>query len=139
MLKFYRVGGVNEVGEDISFEKMRETETFWYLATPYTKYPGGQEEAFKLSAQAAAIFIRHRVPIFAPIAHTHPIAEHGGLALADYTIWLPADAPFIRGASGIIVVMAEGWETSYGVKHEREAFARAGKPEWFLPWPFQGE
>ena len=127
----------NEVGFGVSFKMMRETETFWYLATPYTKYPGGQDEAFKLSARAAAIFVRHRVPIFAPIAHTHPIAEYGGLALADYTIWLPADEPFIRLASGIVVVMAEGWETSYGVNHEREAFAKAGKPEVFLPWSFK--
>ena len=116
---------------------MRLTPTFWYVATPYAKYPQGHHAAFVMASKVGALMVRHKVPAFVPIAHSHPIAMYGSLPLENHDIWLPVDEPFIRIASGIVVVMAEGWNESFGLAHERKAFAAAGKPETFLPWPFR--
>lgn len=104
------------------------TNTFWYLATPYSKYPAGIEEAFRLACRATADLIRAGIRVYSPIAHTHPVAIHGGIDPYDHKIWLPADEPFMAAAGGLIVLKAESWEQSYGIGEEIKAFARVGKP-----------
>jgi hypothetical protein len=104
------------------------TLDFYYLATPYSKYPGGLEEAFKLACRATADLIRAGIRVYSPIAHTHPVAIHGEIDPYDHGIWLPADAPFMHHACGMIVLRAESWEKSYGIKCEIEEFTKAGKP-----------
>lgn len=102
--------------------------TLWYLASPYSKYRHGLEEAFKEVSRQAALLVAEGVPVFSPIAHTHPIAIHGYLDPLDHTIWLPADEPMMHAASGLIVLMMEGWEESYGISVEIAAFQVARKP-----------
>ncbi len=101
---------------------------FFYLATPYSKYPGGLDAAFELACVNAALLIREGVRTYSPIAHTHPIAKHGGIDPYDHSIWLPADEPFMRKACGLIVLRAESWEDSYGIKVEIAEFQKDGKP-----------
>lgn len=105
-----------------------ETETFWYLATPYSKHPDGIDAAFRGAALAAAALVRLGAPVYSPIAHSHPVATYGGLDPLDHDIWLPAMLPFMRAASGLIICTMAGWETSYGVKFETNVFRMAGKP-----------
>jgi hypothetical protein len=108
--------------------------TLWYLATPYSKFPGGLEAAFDLACRQSAILIQARVPVFSPIAHTHPIAIIANMDPLDHTIWLPCDAPLMNAATGIIMLRAESWEQSYGMRVERETFEAAGKPVvWMDP------
>lgn len=105
-----------------------EKFTFWYLATPYSKYPGGYELAAELSSLKAAKLLEARVPTFAPIAHSHPISKHTRVSNTDHDFWINADAPFIKLASGLIVVTAEGWRDSKGMAEEIKRFTEAGKP-----------
>lgn len=107
------------------------TRGFWYMATPYSRYHLGLECAFVAAARAAAKFIAAGVPVFSPIAHTHPIATEGLLDLLDLDMWLKADEPFMRAAVGLVVVKMEGWDTSTGVRHEIEFFEKADKPVLF--------
>lgn len=102
--------------------------TYWYCATPYSKFSGGIEEAFKMACRQTALLIRAKVPVYSPIASTHPVAIHGGMDPLDHSIWLPADKPFMDAAKGLIVVMAEGWRESYGIGEEIKEFRAAGKP-----------
>jgi hypothetical protein len=102
---------------------------FYYLASPYSKHPGGLEVAFRQACEAAALLIKAGVPVFSPIAHSHPIAVAGGLDPLSYDVWLPADRPMMDAASGIIVLHLLGWATSYGIAEEQRHFAAAGKPE----------
>ena len=103
--------------------------TFWYLATPYSKYPLGHESASRLSEKMAAIVMEERVPVFAPIAHSHPISKYvSTVSNTDHDFWINADAPFIEAASGLIVVTAAGWEQSKGMAEEIKRFTAAGKP-----------
>lgn len=102
--------------------------SFWYLATPYSKYPDGPEEAFKEASRQAALLVEARVPVFCPIAHTHPVATYGELSPLDHDIWLPADQPFMDAAIGLIVCKMRGWNESYGITHEIKAFEDMEKP-----------
>ena len=101
---------------------------YYYLATPYSKYPGGLEAAFQMACRQAAILIKAKVPVYCPIAHTHPIAVQNDMDPFDHGIWLPADTPMMLAASGLIIVKAPTWDLSYGIAEERKVFAAAGKP-----------
>ncbi len=105
---------------------------FWYLATPYSKYPAGIEQAFIDACRETAMLLRAGVPIFSPIAHTHPIAVHGNINPRDHKIWLPADRPLMDAACGLIVCQMETWDQSYGIGVEIETFTAAGKPVVYM-------
>ncbi|GAC1583199.1 MAG: hypothetical protein NVS3B5_17710 [Sphingomicrobium sp.] len=107
---------------------------FWYLATPYSKYPLGIEAAFEEACRQTALLVRAKVPVFSPIAHTHPIAAVGRMDPLDHTIWLPCDRPMMDAARGLIMCKMASWEQSYGMRVERETFEAAGKPViWMEP------
>ena len=107
---------------------MQTDQGFWYLASPYSNYAGGREAAFKLAAVESARLIRAGVPVFSPIAHSHPIAEHGGIDPLDHDVWLPLDTPMMDAARGLIVLTAEGWNKSRGVLYEINVFWHTRKP-----------
>lgn len=101
--------------------------SFYYLATPYSKYPGGIEKAYQLACEQAAFLLWHKVPVFCPIAHSHGIAKHGAIDPFSHEFWLPADRPFMDLAKGLIVVMAEGWSESVGIAAEIAVFMRSSR------------
>ena len=112
---------------------------YWYLATPYSKYPAGIEKAFQHASEAAAHVIRQDGRrVYCPIAHTHPIAVYGHMDPYDHEIWLPQDRPFMDNAAGLIVVKMPGWEESFGIGVEIEEFRKAGKPIEYMEWPVEG-
>lgn len=107
---------------------------YWYLASPYTKYPHGLDAACEVACQAAGLLIRGGVNVFAPIPMSHAIAMASGIDPLDHKIWLPLDLPFMQTAIGLIMLRAESWESSYGMKVELETFRAAGKPvRWMEP------
>jgi hypothetical protein len=103
-----------------------------YLATPYSKYPGGIDLAFGCACDIAGFLIRHGVRVFSPICHTHPIAVACGMDPLDHTIWLSLDRPMIDAADCLVVAMMAGWQESQGVNQEIIWFRCAGKPVFFL-------
>jgi hypothetical protein len=104
------------------------SDGFWYLATPYSKYPRGIEAAFVDAAIQASILIKAGIRVYSPIAHTHPVATFGNIDPYDHAIWLPADKPFMDAACGLIVCKLPGWDVSFGIGEEIKLFAAAGKP-----------
>lgn len=106
--------------------------TYYYLATPYSKFTDGIEAAFRAAAEQAALFVRAGVPVYSPIAHTHPVAIYGGLDPLDHKVWLPADAPFMQAAKALVVCQLDGWDVSYGISEEVKAFRAAGKPVIYM-------
>jgi nucleoside 2-deoxyribosyltransferase len=103
-----------------------------YLATPYSKYAGGLDAAFRDAAKLAALLLRAGVKCYSPIAHTHPIAVHGKVDPLDHSIWLPFDEAMMRAADVLLVAEMDGWKESKGVLHEINFFATAGKPVFYL-------
>jgi hypothetical protein len=100
---------------------------YWYLASPYSKYKAGIEQAWRDICKEAALLISAGIPVYAPIAHTHPIAIEGKIDPYAHAIWLPADLPLMQGAKGLIVCMMQGWSESYGIGEEIKEFKAAGK------------
>lgn len=105
---------------------------FWYFATPYTNYPEGRETAFNLAAEQASLLMRHRVPIFCPITHTHPIAAHVPADIQNHDFWMSVDRPFMRLAFGMIVCKLPGWKDSDGIAYETDFFKSRGKPVFYM-------
>lgn len=103
-----------------------------YLGTPYSKYPGGIEVAFVDACKLTARLIERGLRLYSPIAHSHPIAIHGGIDPLDHKIWLPFDAAMMAKADAMIVAMMTGWEESHGITVEIVNFAHAGKPIYIL-------
>ena len=76
---------------------------FWYLATPYSKWAAGIDDAALMAARIAGSLARYRVAVFSPIAHSHAVAMASGIDPRDHTIWIPLDDPFMDAARGLIV------------------------------------
>lgn len=102
--------------------------TYWYVATPYTRFPAGLQAAHIMACRVTSDLIKHAIPAYSPIAHTHPIAEYGQMDKVDHNLWVAVDKPLLECASGLFVVKAESWEESKGVAHEIAEFEAAGKP-----------
>lgn len=103
-------------------------KTYWYLASPYSKYPHGLDAAYELAVRACGLLMQHGISVYSPIVHTHPIASMCQMDPRDLEIWLPIDGPMIAASHGMIALMAESWAQSEGMLKEREACEAAGKP-----------
>ena len=99
-----------------------------YVGTPYTRYPAGIEQAFIDACKLTARLLREGLKVYSPIAHTHPIAIHGGIDPLDLAIWLPFDAAIMEKADAMLIGKLTGWLESTGVRHEINTFDIAGKP-----------
>ena len=104
------------------------SDEFWYLGSPYSKYPDGILAAFEEVCRIAALFAKAGIPVYSPIAHTHPIALHGTLDPFDHDMWLPFDEPMLLAAKGLIICEMRGWQVSRGLFYEVERFKAMGKP-----------
>lgn len=100
----------------------------WYLATPYSKYPLGQQKSFEHSARLGGELLKRGVATFGPISHSHPISQYGNIQALDHSVWLPLDAKIMPHCEGIIVACMDGWQESYGVTWEIGEFTKWGKP-----------
>ena len=73
---------------------------FWYLASPYSKYPEGTQAAFEMACWQAGLLIRAGVPVFSPIAHSHPHirVRRNRSAIARYMAPPPTNRSWMRHA-----------------------------------------
>lgn len=105
--------------------------SFIYLASPYSKYKAGQEEANRLVSIYAGEIIKAKLPVFCPISHSHAISVATDLAAMDHSIWMPLDFAFTEAAFAMVVCMMDGWDESFGVKKELEYMKAHNKPIYY--------
>lgn len=105
---------------------------YWYVASPYSKYPEGIEQAWINVCKITGKLISAGVPVYSPIAHTHPIAIYAEIDPYSHDIWLPADEPMMANAYGLIVVMMDGWMVSYGIGVEVDYFVEHCMPVVYI-------
>jgi hypothetical protein len=103
-----------------------------YLATPYSRYPGGLQKAFEDACKLTARLIRNQVRVYSPIAHTHPIAIYGGIDPLDHGIWIPLDKPLMSASDALVVAEMETWSQSKGIQIEIDEFYKADKPVYYI-------
>lgn len=103
--------------------------SFSYLASPYANPDDRTDHAymnvrFIEACEAAAKLMAQGHRIFAPICHSHPIADHLPSELrTSHTFWLKQDFALLTMADRLIVLQLHQWKRSYGVAQEI-AFAR---------------
>lgn len=88
-----------------------------YLASPYTHCDASvRAKRFEAACRAAAALMRSGRIVFSPIAHGHPICEHG--VPSDWTQWQELDRHMLRHCDELVVLTLDGWRESCGVQAE---------------------
>lgn len=108
----------------------------WYLGSPYSKYPGGVDEAFELVCRKAGDLMVKGYAIFCPIAHSHPIEKLSNTA-KPHDFWLGQDMAFLDVCFGMFVYKMPSWEVSFGLNWEIDWMKRNGKPVEYIEWTAQ--
>jgi hypothetical protein len=91
-------------------------DDYWYLATEYSKYPEGLDEAYNMALYHMSILMKAGVNVYCPIVHNHEVSKTG--LPTDHDYWMAVDLPMLKHAYGCIVVKTPTWETSSGIRHE---------------------
>jgi hypothetical protein len=101
-----------------------------YLASPYTRYKPGLDQASEDVCEVAGRLIARGVRVFCPIAHAHAIAMSSGIDPVDHVLWLGLDEVIAPACQALVVVELDGWDKSDGVAKEIEWFA--DRPIFYL-------
>ena len=108
-----------------------------YVASPYSLYPGGLDNAHKAAARVAGGLLKLGVYVYAPIAHCHPIADSAQIPPRDHAIWLLHCRAMFDPCAALIIAMLDGWRESYGIGEEIKWAKEAKKPiYWMEPRTF---
>lgn len=103
-----------------------------YLATPYSRYPGGVREAFEEACRITAKLWLAGTKVVSPIVHFHSVKTIGAVSFPsheeDHAFWLQADEAMMRVCDVLIIAHLETWEVSKGIAMEVDYFAKAGRP-----------
>ena len=93
-------------------------EQLWYLASPYSHPdPAVREARFRQICEVSAHLMAGGVMLYAPIAHTHPIALAGALP-TGWDFWREYDKLYLERCDGLLVCCMDGWQQSRGVQDE---------------------
>ena len=94
-------------------------EGFIYLASPYSDSNADvMYLRFKQSCIAGAKLFKKGVVLFAPIAQSAMLVEHGDLGGTDWKTWASFDTTIIRQCKAVYVLTLDGWQESIGVTAE---------------------
>lgn len=100
-----------------------------YLASPYShSNPWVRQNRFEAACRHAAKLMSEGHIVFSPVAHSHPIAEHGKIPPMDHEFWMAQDKALLQHASRLEVLMLPGWMESRGIKEEIEYAEQLGIP-----------
>lgn len=101
---------------------------YWYLATPYDKYPHGHDQAWVDACRMAALCWDNGIRVFCPIAGSHSVVPHIDPDMNTHERWMEYDYMFLDNAVGLIVTMMDGWRESRGIDLEIKYAGLYGKP-----------
>ena len=105
-----------------------------YLASPYTPTRGESiQSRVDAACKAAAKLMAEGNAVFAPVPHSHYIADHldDGLRL-DHEFWMHQDLEVLQHCDRVVVLRLEGWERSKGIAREMTEAAMRGIPVEFI-------
>lgn len=106
---------------------------YFYLASPYMKYPYGLDQAAEDAAKMSALCFNNGIMVFCPIVHHHPLNKYlvDEIGSANYDFWMKVDYMFLDNAIGLIVTKMTNWENSKGIALEIEYTKKLGKPIYY--------
>lgn len=107
---------------------LRLAKGFYYLATPYSKFRGGLDAAHIKACEIAGALIKEGVPVYSPVAHSHPISHYAEIDPYSHDFWMPVCQPMMEAAYGILVCELPGHAESKGMDMEIRWFAMQDRP-----------
>jgi NTP pyrophosphatase (non-canonical NTP hydrolase) len=120
----------NKVSTRIKSPITLSSPQLWYLASPYTKYIHGYEDACYRVKLLTTELLRYQIPVWSPIVYTHQLVEHG--LPIEATNWRFLNEPMTHFCTGCIIYMMQGWEESDGISQEIDWFTENEKPIEYL-------
>lgn len=103
-----------------------------YLASPYSHSdPDVRALRYVAAVKAASQLARAGVPVYSPIAHSHPIDHEIEIEVGrrpPHMYWMHCDLLVLAVCTRVLVLQIPGWDESRGVRHEVDAARRAGIP-----------
>lgn len=105
---------------------------FWYLASPFSQYPGGHAEAERIVCEISDALDGAGIAHYCPIRETCRIIARAKVDPMDHEFFQTINRPWMHRAHGIVVATMDGWRQSKGVREELAYFNAAGKPVWLL-------
>lgn len=104
-----------------------------YLASPYTPHGGESiEERAQAACKAAAKLMLEGVSVFAPVPHSHVIADYLPRDVRmNHAFWMIQDLAVLRHCDRMVVLTLPGWERSRGIQREIQFARENGIPVEF--------
>ena len=103
-----------------------------YLATPYSKFPGGLEAAAIAACKLAGRLMQADVRVYSPIAHSHFIAKCAKIDPIDHDFWLHQDDAFLDMADALLIAEFPGWQESRGINYEFDVMRGQKKDIYYI-------
>ncbi len=102
-----------------------------YLASPYSHPdPDVREQRFLAACRAAASLMRDGEFVYAPICHSHPIAQFG--LPWDWDYWEATNRAHLTRCTELFVLTIDGWIDSVGVQAEIRIAAELDMPITYI-------
>lgn len=99
-----------------------------YLASPYSHAnPSVQDARFRAVRQHTANLLRHKIPVFSPIAYGYQFQRDFNFA-GDAATWEQLNHAMIAVCTEVHVLTLLGWQQSTGVAAEIALATSLGKP-----------
>lgn len=111
--------------------------SFVYLASPYSDYPKGPDEALRvvkdITVQAAVLDLH----VFSPLVFGAGLMDFRPDALRDksHRWWCEFCDPFLVSAGMLVVLRMEGWDKSRGVNYELKRWRELNRPPALILTP----
>ncbi len=115
------------VQDEVDIETLKKFNLI-YLASPYTLYPMGLENAAAAATNLSGQLEALGVGVFSPIAYSHAIAKAAGLPLVDNARWHKMNDRYLPVCDALLIARMMGWQSSEGVAREIKYFEMVGKP-----------
>lgn len=110
------------------YDIQNNKDSFWYVASAYSSPQKWLR--YKRVIQAATFagwLLQQGIHVYAPIPHTHTIAEMCDLPLG-FEFWEKYDLHMIKNSCGVIVLCNQGYLQSVGVTRESSFCVGLNKP-----------
>ena len=120
------------------FDQLKLHTGYWYVATPYSKWKGGLDDACHEACLAMGQLVTRGIHAYSPIAHTHPIALASSIDPLSHKIWMKMDKPLFYASFGLLVIALEGWHESKGISMEIKWCRDTRKPMYLIDQSFAG-
>src|ERR1019366_7478803 len=102
-------------------------EHLGYLASPYTNFHTGLDDAAFRAAEIAGLLFKHDVYVYSPVVHCHSISYCADIDPLDAERWLKHCKRMAERCDILIIADMPGWNSSKGVAKEARWFGDAGK------------